>query len=72
MRKFFSNLQGYRTLILNGVVLLLAVSSSQLPISREDVEAVLVSLATVGNIILRVYTTTPIGTKPSEEAASTV
>ena len=62
--KLLANLQGYRTLILNGLILGAAVlGRDKLPISPEEVDVVLLGLATLGNMMLRVYTTTPIGTK---------
>jgi hypothetical protein len=60
--KFLANLQGYRTVILNAAVLGTAIfGRDTLPVSPEELDTILVGIAAVGNVVMRVYTTTPIG-----------
>ena len=68
MSKFaqmLGSLQGYRTVILNVAVLLMAGTGYAFADVKE-IDQILLAIGTVGNIILRVYTTTPIGTKAIE------
>ncbi len=68
--KWLAKLQGYRTLILNAVLLATALFGRDvIPVGQEDVDAILVAAATVGNIWLRVYTKTPIGQREAEAGA---
>lgn len=66
-------IKGYRTIILNLVLLATAVfGKSAIPIEPEQVDAIMVGVGAVANIGMRFITTTPVGVKSVPDAMATV
>ena len=62
-----SNLQGYRTIIVNVVAALVGVASMLgVVVPQDDSTAFTAGLIAFANILMRLKTTTPVGEKPVE------